>query len=52
MPSSLQATTSSGISHFRKPHLKQHEVVMNVLSTPFSTKMVHQDGNLSTVNSK
>ena len=24
----LQATTSSGISHFRKTHLKRHEVVM------------------------
>ena len=28
---SLQATTSSGISHFRKTHLKQREVVMMVL---------------------
>ena len=25
---SLQATTSSGISHFKKTHLKRHEVVM------------------------
>ena len=25
---SLQATTSSAISHFRKTHLKQREVVM------------------------
>ena len=25
---------------------------MHVLSTPFSAKMVHQDGNLSTVNNK
>ena len=28
---SLQATTSSSISHFRKTHLKQHEVVMGLL---------------------
>jgi len=26
---SLQATTSSGLSHFRKTHLKQREVVMS-----------------------
>ena len=29
---SLQATTSSGISHFRKTHLKRREVVMARIS--------------------
>ena len=28
---SLQATTPSGISHFRKTHLKRGEVIMHLL---------------------
>ena len=39
---SLHATTSSGISHFRKTHLKRREVVMKCVSFTFNADLMHK----------